>query len=409
MHGAGLFGLGQLADELGATSAATAVSTDGSVVVGYANTLAGKQAFRWTSTGGMIGLGWLAGATVHSSEANGISADGQTVVGSSLNEDLDAQAFTWTTVEGMVGLEDPRNSNSSALGVSANGSVMVGRYFSASGFEACLWTAADGIVGLGDLPGGLYESAVRAASADGGVLAGYGRSMNGYEAFRWTQNGGMVGIGDLQGGIFDSSASGISSDGETIVGGSQSAQGFEAFRWTQQTGMEGLGDLPGGNFWSLAKGVGANGAMVVGQGESSNGREAFVWSPAQGMRRLWDALVTQNIDPASTGWSLLEKANAVSSDGRYVVGFGTRAGRDEAFLADLGPVETLEPEIGGFSYSSGTIGFQLTGITGFQYVVETSTDLEAWQPVVTNTAPFVFTSNAAADQPMVFLRALYLP
>ena len=40
--------------------------------------------------------------------------------------------------------------------------------------------------GLGDLPGGAFNSSARAVSADGFVIAGYGVSTSGREAFAWT-------------------------------------------------------------------------------------------------------------------------------------------------------------------------------------------------------------------------------
>ena len=40
-------------------SSANAVSADGSVVVGYSNSAAGPEAFRWTQSDGMQGLGDL--------------------------------------------------------------------------------------------------------------------------------------------------------------------------------------------------------------------------------------------------------------------------------------------------------------------------------------------------------------
>src|SRR5262245_14805654 len=59
-----------------------------------------------------------------------------------------------------------------SLGVSADGSVVVGRSESASGDEPFRWTAGDGMVGLGDLPGGGFYGAAGAASADGSVVVG---------------------------------------------------------------------------------------------------------------------------------------------------------------------------------------------------------------------------------------------
>ena len=47
----------------------------------------------------------------------------------------------------------------------------------------------------------------------------------------------MVGLGDLPGGSFDSCAYGVSGDGSLVVGNGSSASGGEAFRWTADGGM----------------------------------------------------------------------------------------------------------------------------------------------------------------------------
>ncbi|MCA2665657.1 MAG: hypothetical protein IM486_14370 [Microcystis sp. M114S2] len=100
-------------------------------------------------------------------------------------------------------------------------------------------------------------------------MVGRGVSVSGDEAFRWTQTTGIVGLGDLPGGIFNSSATAVSANGSIVVGrgGVISVNNSEAFRWTQATGMVGLGDLPGGSFNSIAWGVSADGSVVVGTGK----------------------------------------------------------------------------------------------------------------------------------------------
>ncbi len=57
--------------------------------------------------------------------------------------------------------------------------------------------------GLGDLPGGRFSSYASGVSADGSVVVGSSEStaMFTVEAFRWTQSTGMVGLGDLPGGV----------------------------------------------------------------------------------------------------------------------------------------------------------------------------------------------------------------
>ena len=135
-------------------------------------------------------------------------------------------------------------------------------------------------------------------------------------------------LGDLPGGIFDSFAAGVSADGATVVG---RGNGNEAFLWTAGGGMVGLGDLPGGEFSSIARGVSADGATVVGQGSSVIGQEAFLWTSQDGMRRLQDVL-TVDLGLDLTGWTLRD-ARAVTPDGLTIVGWGTRNGTTEAFVA----------------------------------------------------------------------------
>ena len=56
------------------------VSADGSVGVGWAESVSGVEAFRWTATGGIVGLGALPGDNF-ASRAYDVSPDGSVVVG----------------------------------------------------------------------------------------------------------------------------------------------------------------------------------------------------------------------------------------------------------------------------------------------------------------------------------------
>ncbi|GIV12363.1 MAG: hypothetical protein KatS3mg021_0645 [Fimbriimonadales bacterium] len=79
----------------GGSSVASAVSADGSVVVGEARNASGLlRAFRWTQATGMQDLGTLPGG--NTSEALGVSADGSVVVGEAYNASGYARAFRWT-------------------------------------------------------------------------------------------------------------------------------------------------------------------------------------------------------------------------------------------------------------------------------------------------------------------------
>jgi probable HAF family extracellular repeat protein len=293
------------------------------------------------TAGNFIPLGDLPGGDF-SSEAYGVSADGSVVVGVanvSCDPNAAAEAFHWTAATGMVGLGDLLGGGgvSVAEGVSANGEVVVGWSQTAMGTEAFRWTVGTGMVGLGGLPGVDLASGASSASDDGSVIVGTADTgVNEHSAFRWTAGTGMVGLGDFPGGGTRSGASDTSADGGVVVGSSISASGLEAFRWAAGTGMVGLGDLPDGSFASSAHGVSADGSVIVGIGESTIGREAFVWTQTDGMRSLRDVLLA-NGATGFDNWQL-KQADAISADGRWVVGWGFNASGDrEAFLANISP------------------------------------------------------------------------
>jgi probable HAF family extracellular repeat protein len=140
----------------------------------------------------------------------------------------------------------------------------------------------------------------------------------------------MQDLGTLPGGCC-SSAWGVSADGSVVVGWAYNAAGrSRAFRWTAARGMQDLGTLGGDR--SEALGVSADGSVVVGPAQNAGGQAcAFRWTAASGMEDL-------NITYAHllTDGSELLEANAISPDGRYIVGRGYNAatGRIEAFLLD---------------------------------------------------------------------------
>lgn len=353
------------------TSAATGVSGDGSTVVGGSSSDAGPdsvpstEAFRRVAGGGMLGLGDLPGIPEEvlgtSSIAHDVSNSGSVVVGYGRNigSGGNREAFRWTGGN-MVGLGDLPGGIffSEAFGVSGDGSTVVGYSnsqvsgISGSPFQAFRWTAAGGMEGLGDLPFGAYQSIARSVSDDGSVVVGEGRSQasgSNNEAFLWTAGGGMVGLGGLipgAGAAVSSEALGVSSDGSVIVGRAVSTNGIEAFRWTADGGMVGLGDLPGHDFFSEATDVSADGSVVVGKTRSTNGSsidgsEAFIWDSESGIRSVREILIENGVD--LTGWTL-STASGISANGNVLVGSGKNpAGKFEGWRASF----TGEGDFGG--------------------------------------------------------------
>lgn len=217
----------------------------------------------------------------------------------------------------------PHGNNSSvAWGVSADGTTVVGRGNSASGYEAFRWNSAEGMVGLGDLPGGGFQSEGLAISSDGSTVVGFGKSPpdQSVEGFRWSSGSGMVGLGKLSGDT-QSSAWGVSADGSTVVGWSSRNNGsvYEAFRWNSTDGMFGLGGLPDAAL-TQALGVSADGSVVVGFANGPSSQTPFRWSAADGMVGLGHL-------PGGS----YAGANDVSSDGSIIVGSGQTATGSEAF------------------------------------------------------------------------------
>ncbi len=343
-------GLGNLQGAPLSASHANGISGDGLVVVGSSTTPASlaTEAFRWTQQTGMVGLGFLPDG--NASAAYATTFDGSVVVGQS--NGACNEPFRWilripSTGQGdMAGLGDLPGGPclAAATGTSDDGSVVVGLASPGTpANEAFHWTDPNeggaGMVALGTLPGANL-SAANAVSDDGNVVVGLSTNATETTAFRWTQTLGMTNLGDLPGGTVHSTANAASFDGIVVVGTSNAANGTEAFRWTltnPPTGagvMVGLGDLPGGAFHSEAFAVSAGGPIVVGASHAAAGEQAFIWDENTGMQPLADVLASLGLD--LTGWTL-DRATAISADGRTIVGHGTNPqGNQEAWIAHLG-------------------------------------------------------------------------
>jgi probable HAF family extracellular repeat protein len=301
----GMVNLGVL--EGGRISGARGISGDGTVVVGVSETADHTYGFRWTAAGGMVDLGSLlpggqAGFTI----AQGTNADGSVVVGrtSSPTPNITTIAFRWTAATGMVSLgELPGGGSSIAYAVSADGSVIVGSGETQGTDIAFRWTEDTGFDFLNAAESSGFRADpelrtfARGVNADGSVIVGYGEILvlePGGEtprirdrAFRWTEATGMVSLGILE-DVGSSEAAGVSADGTVVVGRSATSNGDRAFRWTEETGMVSLGTLAGTDR-SRARGVSADGRVVVGESGRSSGMRAFIW---RGVMEDFENLIT---------------------------------------------------------------------------------------------------------------------
>jgi len=330
-------------------SFATGISADGSTVVGDSARTGSTQAFGWTNAGGMTSLGTFAGDT----RASGANGDGSVVVGY-LTSGINTQAFRWTSTTGAVGLGTLGGGSSVANGVNGDGTVVVGT----SGIaptalnHAFRWTNAGGLQDIGTLGG--QESFANGVSGDGSVVVGVSNAAvggNPLHAFAWTSAGGMRDLGTLgTSSTSTSGANGVSGDGSVVVGSSNNGGGSldRAFRWTSAGGMQDLGTL-GNLSGTVAFATNFDGSVVVGG--SSN--LAFRWTAPLGMQSVQDILLANGVSLA--GWTILQQASGVSSDGTVITGLGEHSGSLEAWVAQI-PVNAFAfLDLQGANHSLGSL------------------------------------------------------
>ncbi len=177
---------------------------------------------------------------------------------------------------------------SGEVAVSGNGSVIVGWGNSGIGVsEAFRWTAQTGMVGLGFVPQSLLDgSQAFDISFQGGTIVGNAWAVSGIQAMRYTDEEGMVSLGDLPGGQAQpfSFAFAVSADGRTIVGRGEAVEGTRAVVWDHTGGMRNLQEMLEVDFglhltgWQLheARGVSAFGRTIVGYGAHGGVDEAWL-------------------------------------------------------------------------------------------------------------------------------------
>jgi probable HAF family extracellular repeat protein len=226
-------GLGDLLPNPVFSSQAAAISEDGLVIAGTGTSAAGSEAFRWTQAGGLVGMGDLPGGRTESF-ATAVSSDGSVIVGiaSTIPSGAEYEAFRWSQAGGMIGLGDlPGGAFSSrALGVSGDGNTVVGWSTTDTlphGLrnDPFRWSPFEGMVSLGVLPGGVPGGAAWHANGNGAAIVGACNGSPG-DAFRWTPADGMKKVRDLlvAAGVSNLStwslreARAVSHDGTVIAG-----------------------------------------------------------------------------------------------------------------------------------------------------------------------------------------------
>jgi uncharacterized membrane protein len=276
----------------------TGLTSDAGRVVGRTPGSPSRPAY-WTEATGvrtlpMFSLGNQSGASAVSSDGRVIvGASGGRWVAGSTNPPPSSRAVRW--VDGVV--QDlgtlgegsgPYGVTSFAKDVSADGTVVVGTTDAPrSGSPlppqvAFRWTEAGGMMSLGDVPGGETLSMGQAVSADGRVIVGTGSGASGNEAFRWTEKAGLVALGRPAGagnlGVFD-----VSGDGSVMVGlgAGPSFEWDRAAVWDVARGWRDVKEMLVGEYgldltgWTLrgAYGISPDGSAIVGLGVNPAGQQ----------------------------------------------------------------------------------------------------------------------------------------
>lgn len=258
--------------------------------------------------GTMKDLGLLPGGTF--AEAMGVSADGAVVVGRGTNAS-GLRGWRWTDSLGMhevgyLGGSDGSGFIARANGVSADGTIVVGAALNPwNRRHAFRWSQVNPNLDLGSFthPFSAGTSEAFAVSADGTTVVGSSDWLPTMSSvpFRWTAEGGLQDL-ELGPGV-EGTAYAVSADGSVVVG---TAAGG-AFRWTQEGGAIDLGMLPGrSRAWATS--VSADGSVVVGWARVPD--QAFRWTQAGGLESL--GVLPGYAHSVATG---------VSADGSVVVGY----------------------------------------------------------------------------------------
>ncbi|MES2787120.1 MAG: PEP-CTERM sorting domain-containing protein [Pseudomonadota bacterium] len=318
------------------TSDAVAISAGGLVVAGTAKDASGRdQAFRWTVGAGFTTLGFLPGGS--RSAAADMSADGSVIVGGGDVRATPSQvAFRWSSAGGMQALPTLPQMISLCVStaVSGDGQVVVGTCLGAgnSGFR---WTEATGAVSLGRFGGGMSASSTASAiSDDGQVIGGAGNPIL-RGAMLWPHGQEPLTLGHLAAGDNFASVSALSADGRVAAGVSiGSESGVRMYRWTVESGMTAIPGTPADVTEMNVRALSADGSVLVGSWTRGGVESAVIWDAARGLRPLVQALAEER-RLSLPGWTL-QRANAVTPDGRVIAGTGLNPqGMTEAWIVRL--------------------------------------------------------------------------
>ena len=357
-----------------------------------------------TSYGERVQFDFIANAV----SANDMSPDGRYVVG----ESMQTGTYLWDAFANDMRILPPEGL--SATAVSDDGTVVVGDVpvpgFPSVNNEAGRWTDAEGWVSLGHLPNaGMCPSLSDSyeVSADGTVVVGLSWDGCSGRGFRWTDDTGIQELQNLANG--NNRASVVSADGTLIGGFAQGSFSRTPAIWDETLAGQ-LLDPPNGDALGEIHGMRDDGSLMLGTWlttEPAGRATKWIDTPTGWQREMiasgsllpgwqgipldiadddtivgFDILLGNRrawIQPQGTGplmelkayveahggtvpaGVILEVPQAISTDGRYIVGhgFGSGAWRitissdcdfDTNGVCDIADLDDLVTEIAAMSH-----------------------------------------------------------
>jgi len=320
----------------------TGLSGGGAVVSGAFNNGAGG--FYWMPTTGVIFAGGV--------QASGVSRDGHTIVGSARDSSRVLQAAIWTRgtewrlLGSFAGSAGPCDSSlSQGTGVTGDGQIVVGFAWSGcAGAHAFRWQEATGMIDLGSTVQGRSSRAL-GVSADGMVVVGDQTTAEGFnQGARWA--GGRQ---DVMNGPEGPAGSAVAAnhDGSIVVGrvcvpASGRVGDQSAWIWKAQGGLTCLPAprrlvSPGPPIIVEAAAASDDG-QVIGGSQSVGGSadsNAVLWIGGQPVY-LKDFLQANGLPSAFRTWINTGTITGISPDGRVLVGWGAALGGFRGYMVILG-------------------------------------------------------------------------
>lgn len=272
-------------------------------------------------------------------------------------------------------------------------------------FAFLIWTnisVATGafFYGLGDLPGGNYESAAYAISGNGKVVVGSSSSATSdrEQAFVWTAGGGMQPLEYT--GNNRTSANAVSYDGSTIVGWSGYLSSTpRAIEWTE-SGARTIGG-------SRANAISDDGSIVAGMISEVNHHEAMYWDTSRNSYGLGgrevggisaNGQIMVGVDGYSTDMEAVywnqsgnmislglggeyEFAIAASSDGSVVIGSGSFNSVRQAFIWKMGGDWKLIDNLPNGNGYATDVSYNGSIVVGYNYLAGGGSDAFVWDEI----------------------------